>query len=94
VLANDTPANLRRTKRMTGLYLDKGIAHPLPVIREIPNAKSQTPKRPEWVELAGINYPQPRRPVSLRLPLGRLIMACGPSGAGKSTLFRDIGTPR
>lgn len=45
-----------------------------------------------WLELSGIHY-RNLRDQTLRLPLGRLIMACGPSGAGKSTLFRDILHP-
>jgi len=47
---------------------------------------------PDWLELTGINYRNLKDQV-LRLPPGRLIMACGPSGAGKSTLFRDILHP-
>jgi len=45
-----------------------------------------------WLELTAINY-RNLRDQTLRLPLGRLIMACGPSGAGKSTLFRDVLHP-
>ena len=44
------------------------------------------------LELTGINY-RNLNDQTLRLPPGRLIMACGPSGAGKSTLFRDILHP-
>jgi excinuclease ABC subunit A len=60
------------------------------------NPKSVTnhrsPITPQFLELRGINY-RNLRDQHLRLPLGRLIMACGPSGAGKSTLFRDILHP-
>ncbi len=94
VLANDTPAELRKNAgSLTGLYLDKGIKHPLRgKYREIPKAKIQTPKIPAWLDLTGINFRNLKNE-SLHLPLGRLIMVCGPSGAGKSTLFRDILHP-
>ena len=94
VLANDTPANLKKNAAsLTGIYLEKGITHPLRgTYREIPKAKKQNPKNIEWLELTEINY-RNLHDQSLRLPLGRLIMACGPSGAGKSTLFRDVLHP-
>ncbi|RXK55957.1 excinuclease ABC subunit A [Oleiharenicola lentus] len=94
VLANGTPAEIKANDAsLTGLFLAKGIKHPIRgAYREIPNAKKQTPKEPTFVELTGIRYRNLLNQ-SLRLPLGRLIMACGPSGAGKSTLFRDILHP-
>ena len=94
VLANGTPAEIKKSdKSLTGIFLAKGIPHPIRgEYREIPNSKSQTPKNPGWLELEGINY-RNLKEQTLRLPLGRLIMACGPSGAGKSTLFRDILHP-
>ncbi len=52
----------------------------------------QNDSNPDWLTLSGITY-RNLRDQTLRLPLGRLIMACGPSGAGKSTLFRDILRP-
>jgi excinuclease ABC subunit A len=151
VLANGTPDEIKRSDAsLTGLFLSKGISHPLRgAYREIPDARPQTPSKaaearlvrvlrgrgqatplqrasepstarphlpsglpspasasglpssplpapcsptPAWLELSGINY-RNLRDQELRLPLGRLIMACGPSGAGKSTLFRDILNP-
>jgi excinuclease ABC subunit A len=94
ILANGTPAEIKQSdKSLTGLFLAKGITHPIRgAYREIPDAKSHTPKKPGWLELEGINYRNLQNQ-NLRLPLGRLIMACGPSGAGKSTLFRDILHP-
>jgi len=52
----------------------------------------QNDSDPDWLTLSGITY-RNLRDQTLRLPLGRLIMACGPSGAGKSTLFRDLLHP-
>ena len=106
VLANDTPAALRQNAAsLTGLFLAKGIAHPIrgsyrDVGAQSCCAQPQTKGRskaaplpePAWLELTGINY-RNLRDQTLRLPLGRLTMVCGPSGAGKSTLFRDILHP-
>jgi excinuclease ABC subunit A len=94
LLANDTPANLKlNAASLTGLYLQKGIPHPLRgEYRPLPDAKAARAKATEWLELQGVNY---RNLVdqSLRLPLGRLVLVCGPSGAGKSTLLRDVLHP-
>ena len=85
VLANETPTAIKKNaSSLTGLFLTKGIAHPL-------RGAYRKPAQ-EWLELRGVNYRNLKHQ-SLRLPLGRLIMACGPSGAGKSTLFRDILHP-
>ncbi len=94
ILANGTPAEIKRSDTsLTGIFLSKGIPHPIRgAYRAIPNAKKQTPKEPEFLELTSIRY-RNLHDQTLRLPLGRLIMACGPSGAGKSTLFRDILHP-
>ncbi len=94
LLANDTPAHLRKNAAsLTGLYLDKGIPHPLRgSYREISKANGQSPKNPDWLELSGVNYRNLENQ-TLRIPRGRLIMVCGPSGAGKSTLFRDVLHP-
>ncbi len=94
VLANESPGAIKQNAAsLTGLFLTKGIAHPLRgAYREVTSAKSQVSGKIAWLELTGINY-RNLREQSLRLPLGRLIMACGPSGAGKSTLFRDILHP-
>ncbi len=104
VLANDTPAALRQNPAsLTGLFLAKGINHPIrgeyrPIAA---GGAAPGPKKPglptgsaapAWLELSAVNF-RNLRDQSLRLPLGRLIMVCGPSGAGKSTLFRDILHP-
>jgi excinuclease ABC subunit A len=94
VLANDTPAVLRQNPAsLTGLFLAKGINHPIrgeyrPLVAGSPTRAAA----PAWLELTGVNF-RNLRDQSLRLPPGRLIMVCGPSGAGKSTLFRDILHP-
>ena len=104
VLANDTPAALKKNAAsLTGLFLSKGIAHPLRgEYRDLPRWNGVTPTRskrvavnsprPAWLELNGANF-RNLASVDLHLPLGRLIMVCGPSGAGKSTLFRDLLHP-
>jgi excinuclease ABC subunit A len=93
VLANGTPAEIKASDAsLTGIFLAKGIPHPLRgSYRPIESPKSKV-ENSAWLELSGINYRNLREQV-LRLPPGRLIMACGPSGAGKSTLFRDILHP-
>lgn len=94
LLANDTPAHLRQNAQsLTGLYLDKGIAHPLlGQYRALPTSKRASAKSPEWLELKDVNF-RNLRDQSLAIPLGRLTLFCGPSGAGKSTLCRDILQP-
>ncbi len=94
LLANDTPAHLRKNeKSLTGLYLDKGIKHPLlGQYRALPAAKKASAKKPEWLELKDVNF-RNIRDQSLAIPLARLTLFCGPSGAGKSTLCRDILHP-
>ena len=96
LLANDTPANLRKNlQSLTGLYLDKGIPHPIRgEYRTVPAIKNRESKieNISWLEMEKINF-RNLNDQTLRLPLGRLVMVCGPSGAGKSTLFRDILHP-
>ncbi len=115
VLANESPAAIKEnSSSLTGLFLAKGIAHPVrgeyrPVVAGVADPGRNKPgwnglpssrsKRVEgnalhqdWLSLSSVNY-RNLRDQTLRLPLGRLIMACGPSGAGKSTLFRDILHP-
>ncbi|WP_255558868.1 excinuclease ABC subunit UvrA [Horticoccus luteus] len=88
LLANGTPAEIQRSeKSLTGLFLQRGITHPLRgSYRPLP----ASPK--EWLTLKGAAL-RNLRGFTLRLPHGRLIMAAGPSGAGKSTLFRDLLHP-
>jgi excinuclease ABC subunit A len=91
LLANGTPAEIKRSARsLTGLFLNKGIPHPLRgQYRELPPAGKTAPG---WLELRGADF-RNLQGFDLRLPLGRLIMVAGPSGAGKSTLFRDVLHP-
>src|SRR6478609_8985511 len=104
VLANGTPDEIKRNDAsLTGLFLAKGIAHPLrgeyrPIVAGVADPGQRKPgsttraTAADWLELTDITYRNLQNQ-TLRLPLGRLIMACGPSGAGKSTLFRDILHP-
>ncbi len=89
ILAAGTPAEIKRSDRsLTGLFLRRGIAHPLRgKYRPLPAANSG-----EWLTLRDARF-RNLKGFDLRLPLGRLIMAAGPSGAGKSTLFRDVLLP-
>ena len=108
ILAQGTPAEIKRSeKSLTGLFLAKGIAHPLRGdYRRIETTSPSGAKRPRtsrkpdtdagvhhgWLELRGARF-RNLKGFDLRLPLGRLILAAGPSGAGKSTLFRDLLHP-
>jgi excinuclease ABC subunit A len=85
VLANGTPAEIKaNAASLTGLFLAKGITHPL-------RGSYRDPAK-DFLVLKGVHY-RNLHDQSLQLPLGRLVMVCGPSGAGKSTLFRDILHP-
>ena len=109
ILAQGTPAEIKRSdKSLTGLFLAKGIPHPLlGRYRELPpapgasassaaktkaKAKSNSSKDPAWLELRGAHF-RNLKGFDLAVPLGRLVMVAGPSGAGKSTLFRDLLHP-
>ena len=96
LLAHGTPAEIKQSaKSLTGLFLARGIPHPLRgAYREIPNAKGPTSKKENaaWLTLSGVRF-RNLKGFDLHLPHGRLIMVCGPSGAGKSTLFRDVLHP-
>ena len=94
LLASGTPKHIKRSaKSLTGLFLKKGITHPLRgEYRILPKAISKKGSAPSWLELRGASF-RNLKDFDLRLPLGRLIMVAGPSGAGKSTLFRDVLHP-
>ncbi len=102
LLASGTPAEIKRSdKSLTGLFLAKGIVHPLrgayrPLVSPeatVRSRASSTPRSaPAWLELRGARF-RNLKGFDLRLPPGRLVMAAGPSGAGKSTLFRDLLRP-
>ncbi len=102
VLANGTPDEIKANESsLTGLFLAKGIPHPLRgeyravgarLERARGRGQATSLQSPDFLELTAINY-RNLADQSLTLPLGRLVMACGPSGAGKSTLFRDVLHP-
>ncbi len=109
LLAYGTPAEIKaNAKSLTGLFLAKGIAHPLrgeyrsiggsPLAGDSARGKSRAsallPRgiATDFLELRAVTFRNLKN-LDLRLPLGRLIMVAGPSGAGKSTLFRDVLHP-
>ncbi len=94
LLAEGTPEQIKRSaKSLTGLFLKKGINHPLRgTYRDLPKRPEKKTKSNDWLELKGANFRNLRN-INLRLPQARLIMVAGPSGAGKSTLFRDVLHP-
>ncbi|MCX6955960.1 MAG: excinuclease ABC subunit UvrA [Verrucomicrobia bacterium] len=91
LLAHGTPAEIRASANsLTGLFLAKGIKHPLRgAYRPIENQKS---KIENPLTLTGVQFRNLKN-FDLTLPPARLIMVAGPSGAGKSTLFRDVLQP-
>jgi len=90
LLACGTPAEIRRNgSSLTGLFLSRGIRHPL---RGSYRALGADGPREPWVEIRGARL-RNLRGIDLRIPRGRLTMVAGPSGAGKSTLFRDLLGP-
>ena len=93
LLAQGTPAEIKRNAQsLTGLFLAKGLVHPLRgEYRPIDHQNAKIKKSP-WLELRDVQFRNLKN-FDLRLPLGRLIMVAGPSGAGKSTLFRDVLYP-
>ena len=90
LLARGTPAEIgRNDSSLTGIFLTRGIRHPLRgSYRALGAADSSGP----WIEISGARH-RNLRGVDLRIPPGRLTMVAGPSGAGKSTLFRDLLGP-
>ncbi|HVW20156.1 MAG TPA: excinuclease ABC subunit UvrA [Opitutaceae bacterium] len=90
LLANAPPADLKReASSPTGLFLARGIPHPLRgAYRPLPPAREAS----AWLELTEVAF-RNLRGFDLRLPLGRLTMVAGPSGAGKSSLIRDVLGP-
>jgi excinuclease ABC subunit A len=110
ILANGTPAEIKRSDRsLTGIFLAKGIAHPLrgeyrglaPAAassrakRAAKDATTAAPAKSQSLAWLELNQVTFRnlKGFDLRVPHGRLVMVAGPSGAGKSTLFRDVLHP-
>jgi excinuclease ABC subunit A len=96
LLAQGTPAEIRAcANSLTGLFLAKGITHPLRgsyrPLAAIGNRKSKIQNFAP-LALTGVQFRNLKN-FDLHLPTGRLIMVAGPSGAGKSTLFRDVLQP-
>ncbi len=96
LLAHGTPAEIRaNANSLTGLFLAKGISHPLRgsyrPVAAIENPKSKI-ENSTPLTLTGVQFRNLKN-FDLHLPPGRLIMVAGPSGAGKSTLFRDVLQP-
>ncbi len=89
-----TPKQIKRSaKSLTGMFLKKGMNHPLRGdYRDLPKRTVAKTRGSHWLEMKGVNFRNLSN-VTLRLPHGRLIMVAGPSGAGKSTLFRDVLHP-
>ena len=104
LLAHGTPAEIRASAHsLTGLFLAKGIVHPLRGAYRPLSAPSRSPSKPKSkvsapapaptpLTLSGVSFRNLKN-FDLHLPPGRLIMVAGPSGAGKSTLFRDVLQP-
>jgi excinuclease ABC subunit A len=104
LLASGTPEQIKQCDQsLTGLFLTKGISHPLRGEYRVVSCRSGLTSRrsqrvevnalhPDLLELRAARF-RNLRGFDLRLPLGRLIMVAGPSGAGKSTLFRDLLGP-
>ena len=90
LLAEGTPSEIRASANsLTGIFLAKGITHPLKGQRRALPAPNENNA---WLDLTQVSF-RNLKGFNLRLPLGRLIMVAGPSGAGKSTLFRDVLYP-
>jgi excinuclease ABC subunit A len=98
LLAHGTPAEIKKSaKSLTGLFLARGIKHPLRgSYRPLPASALRSPSSgspaSDFLDLTGVRFRNLKN-FDLRLPLGRLTMVAGPSGAGKSTLFRDVLYP-
>ncbi|MCF3648511.1 excinuclease ABC subunit UvrA [Synoicihabitans lomoniglobus] len=93
LLAAGTPAEIQaNAQSLTGLFLAKGIAHPIKgAYRSLPAPRGPG-RATDWLKLSKVSF-RNLQGFDLNLPLGRLVMAVGPSGAGKSTLFRDVLRP-
>ena len=91
ILAEGTPSHIKHSdKSLTGLFLSKGIKHPVRGEYRTLISTKQAPL--DWIELSQVNF-RNIKDVTLKIPTRRLVMVAGPSGAGKSSLFRDVFAP-
>ena len=81
------PAKIAKNKNSsTGRYLSNGIPHPLRgKWRQIPRVSRDSPL--PFIELSKVTFRNLKN-LSVKFPIGRLIVCCGVSGAGKSSLIR------
>ena len=81
------PAKIAKNKKSsTGRYLSNGISHPLKGSwRKIPRPTKD--KSPTSIELPKVRFRNLKN-LSVKFPIGRLIVCCGVSVAGKSIIIR------
>ena len=88
ILAAGTPAEIKASDRsLTGLFLARGIAHPL---RGTYRALAAPTRRDAWLEMTQIHF-RNLKGFDLRLPLGRLGMVAATFMTTAKT--PEVGTP-